>query len=109
MEDALGAFLSMLGLFGGISLLVWTSTRAKIERIKAERQVSQSAPPDAVLAELKILTQKIAEVQSTSHQFDLSFDAALDRLESRVGRLETQTVAQSTPTNDVSQQRIGQR
>ena len=96
MEDMLGGLLAMLGMFGGISLLVWTSTKAKIERLKAERQDWQpTAMPNesAVLAELKALKQQMGEMQSTGHQFDLSFDAALNRLEGRVDRLETKSAA----------------
>ncbi len=80
MGDALGAFLSMLGLFGGISLIIWTSTQAKIARLKAERggQQTDALPQDSsVIAELKALKQQISEMHSTSHQFDISFDEAL--------------------------------
>ncbi len=93
-EDLFGFFVSLGGL-SGIALIIWTSMMAKIARIKAEAQVRQmtAAPlPEAgVTAELKALRQQIAEMQSTGHQFDISFDAALERLESRVNRLETKS------------------
>ena len=46
------------------------------------------------------MKQQIAEMHSTSHQFDLSFDEALNRLESRVGRLETKSATRGAATED---------
>lgn len=43
------------------------------------------------------MRQQMAEMHSTSHGFDISFDEALSRLEGRVGRLETSSAA---GTND---------
>lgn len=98
MEQGISALCIMFSFFGGISLLVWTSTRAKIERIKAERQMGQPVEASPILAELQTLTRQMAEMQSTNHQFNISFDAALDRLENRVGRLETKAaVTVATP------------
>jgi hypothetical protein len=92
-----GAVLVILSTLGGIAGIIAATGWSKAERIRAEGKAAQksgaNAPSDAVLAELKILTQQMAEMQTTSHQFDLSFDAALDRLESRVGRLETKAAA----------------
>ena len=103
MGDALGAATVVLSLFGGISLVVWTSTKARIARMLAERQsLPMSAQPQdsAVLAELKAMKQQMAERHSTSHQFDLSFDEALNRLEGRVGRLETKSATRGASTED---------
>ena len=103
MEEALGAATVMLSIFGGISLVVWASTKARIARIMAERQSSpaNTLPQDGqVLAELKAMKQQMAEMHSTSHQFDLSFDEALNRLEGRVGRLETKTATRGSVTAD---------
>ena len=93
-----------LGSFGGVALIIWTSMQAKIARIKAEAQVRrESAAPaeeTAVLAELKALKHQVEQMQSTSHQFDISFDEALGRLEGRVGRLETKSAASTAQTTD---------
>jgi hypothetical protein len=95
-KDLFGLFAT-LGTCGGISLIIWTSVQAKIAKIKAEAQSRrQDATPSqdgAVLAELKALKQQMAEMHSTSHGFDISFDEALGRLEGRVGRLETKSAA----------------
>lgn len=101
MEDALGAATVMLSIFGGISLVVWASTKARIARMMADRasQFTGTLPQDgAVLAELKAMKQQMAEMHSTSHQFDLSFDDALNRLEGRVSRIETKAATRTAVT-----------
>ncbi len=101
MVEALGAATATLSLFGGISLLVWASTKAKIARIRAERENAPAGtlPQDeAILAELRAMKQQMAEMHSTSHQFDLSFDDALNRLESRVSRIETKAATRTAVT-----------
>ena len=45
MEQGFGAALAMFGLFGGTSLIIWTSVQAKIARIKAEAQARQQSTP----------------------------------------------------------------
>lgn len=102
MGDAVQALCVLFGTFGGVSLIIWTSVQAKIARIKAEAEASRGAaapmPNDTLLAELKALKQQMAEMHSTSHQFDISFDEALSRMEGRVGRLETRSAASVTST-----------
>ncbi len=98
-NNGIDAVFIILSVFSGVSLLVWTSVKAKVVRIKAERPDVQSAavPQEgAVLAELKALKQQMAEMHSTSHQFDLSFDETLSRMEGRVGRLETKSAASAS-------------
>ena len=109
MNEGIEAALIMLSMFGGISMVIRAGTRAKIERLRAEREMWQ--PPvaqqsaalpaqnsdGAVLAELRALKQQVAEMQSTGHQFDISFDAALERMQARVERLETKAAASSAP------------
>ena len=95
-NDLTGLFAT-LGSFGGIALIIWTSVQAKIAKLRAEAQLQRSllapAPRDSVNAELQALRQQVSEMQNTSHQFDISFDAALGRLEERMNRVETKVVA----------------
>ncbi len=111
-NDLTGLFAT-LGTFGGVSLIIWTSMQAKIARIKAEAQVCRqsTAPTEdgAVLAELKALRQQMEQMQSTSHGFDLSFDEALGRLESRVGRVEARGAAPIASPLPEEVQRAGLR
>lgn len=97
--------LQPLSVFGGIAMIIWASAKAKLEHRKLDMQRGQttlsqpqvSQPQDtAVLAELKALKQQMAEMHSTSHGFDISFDEALGRLEGRVGRLETKSAASAS-------------
>ena len=89
--------LILLSIFGGVSGVIAVSGWARAERIRAMGRGRQSAERpevnDPVLAELKALKQQISEMQNTSHQFDLSFDESLTRLEQRVNHLETKTAS----------------
>ena len=111
--DAAQALCVLGGSFGGVSLVIWTSTQAKIARIKAEAEANRimaaPMPTDTVLAELKAMRQQIEQMQSTSHQFDLSFDAALSRLEERVSRVETRGAALAAIPQPEEVQRVGLR
>ena len=100
VEHIIGDLLETISVFGGISLVVWTSAKAILEHRKlgmmARQPVVPTLPNDPVLAELKDLKQQMAEMHSTSHQFDISFDEALSRMEGRVNRLETKSTAAIT-------------
>lgn len=103
MEAIIGVSGLILSIFGGISLVIWTSMQAKIARIKAERDTStpsRQSEDSAVLAELRALKQQMAEMHSTGHQFDLSFDDALNRLEGRVGQMETKSATRGAAAED---------
>ncbi len=104
-HGAIDAIFIILSSLGGIAGIVAAAGWAKAEHIRAERMgrtesASDTAQDSAVLAELKALKQQIAEMHSTSHQFDISFDEALSRMESRVGRLETKTAVGTAVTSD---------
>jgi hypothetical protein len=91
--------LQPLAIFGGIAMIVWASAKAKLEHRKLDMRQGQPLEmrpvlaEDRVLAELKAMQQHMAEMQNTSHQFDLSFDAALNRLEERISRVEAKPTA----------------
>ena len=106
-HNDLAAVWVTFGMFGGTALIIWTSMQAKIARIKAEAQARREAvaPAEdtAVLAQLKAIQQQMAQMQSTSHQFDISFDEALGRLEGRINRLETKSAVGTVQTTDAPQ------
>lgn len=98
--------LAVIGAFGFVPLTVWVANKAKLDRLKIERDIQRNAlgPQDAsVLAELKAMRQQMEQVQSTSHQLDISFDEALGRLEGRINRLETKSAASTIQTTDTPQ------
>ena len=114
MGEGFGAALAMFSLFGGTSLIIWTTVQAKIARIKAEAQARQQSAPlpedNAILAEMKAMRQQMEQMQSTSHGFDLSFDEALSRLEQRISRVETKVAAVPTAASQSEEvQRVGLR
>jgi Tfp pilus assembly protein PilO len=92
---AMGDLIECLGIFGGIGLIILASNKAKIDKMRAEREIMRQSlsPRGETSTDLQELKQQISEMQSTSHQFDISFDAALSRLEERVSRVETKVAA----------------
>lgn len=75
---------------------IWTKHLQKIEelRLKAKGQLSEE-----VKAELQQMQEQIQSLRNTSTKFDMSFDAALERLEQRMGRVEMrQGVSAATET-----------
>jgi len=95
---AIDAIFIILSSLGGVAAIIGAAGWSRAEHIRAERMgraesASDTAQDAAVLAELKALKQQMAEMHSTSHQFDISFDEALSRMEGRVGRLETKSAA----------------
>ena len=102
IENIIGELLTPFAVFGGIALLVWTSAKAKLEHRKldlmAQQPILSTLPNDPILAGLKELKQQMAEMQSTGHQFDISFDEALNRIEGRVNRLETKSAVATAQT-----------
>ncbi len=104
---AIDAIFIILSSLGGVAAIIGAAGWTRAAQIRAER-LSHAAPSQeaaqetAVLVELKALKQQMAEMHSTSHQFDISFDEALNRLEGRVGRLETKSAAVSAVASDSS-------
>ena len=96
-HEFINGVLEPLAVFGGIAMIILASAKAKLEHRKLDMRQGQPLETrpvqsdDRILMELKAMQQQIAEMQSTSHQFDISFDAALSRLEERVNRVETKT------------------
>lgn len=107
--ECVGVFGS---IFGGISLVILAGNKAKIDKMRAEREImQQSLTPRSELSSTDVqgLKEQISEMQNTSHQFDISFDAALSRLEERVSRVETKVAASPSGTSQSEQyQRTGQ-
>ncbi len=107
-----------LSIFGGIALVIWASAKAKLEHRKLDMRLGQPletrapASEDKVLTEMKALRQQMEQMQSTNHQFDISFDEALNRLEGRINRLETKsavsTAASPAATDTPNTLRNGQ-
>jgi hypothetical protein len=91
---------------------VWQITMPFLDARQVQVNPPPSAPPrretgdeGSVLAEVQALRRQMEQMQSTGHQFDLSFDAALTRLEERVHRVEIKQM--STAADDTARVRLG--
>ena len=101
-HDFINDVLQPLAIFGGIASIIWASAKAKLEHRKLDMRLTQPQearsplPDSSVAAELRALREQVAQMQSTGHSFDLSFDEALNRMENRLSRLETKSAASGT-------------
>jgi aspartate carbamoyltransferase catalytic subunit len=77
--------LGILAVFGIPIIAILTGHQQKMAQLRAQ---SQQGADKKVLDELQALRQQMAELRDTSTRYDMSFDAALQRIESRVGNLE---------------------
>jgi hypothetical protein len=88
----------VLGIGSGIVKSILASQERRLE-IRMNAQQGQS---EQVAQQLQALRAEVATLRDTSHQFDVSFDEAITRLEQRVGRVETKTAPPIAPVNDTS-------
>ncbi len=105
-HEIFGDVLQPLAFFGGIAMIILASAKAKLDHRKLDMMRGQplesrpAASEGKILAEMKAMRQQMEQMQSTNHQFDLSFDEALNRLEGRISRLETKPVVSTTTSAD---------
>lgn len=82
-------FLFVLGIMAIIFsvpiVAIWTEHRRKVMEMQLR---AQSAPNEKVESRLQELRREIADLRATSTEYDLSFDSALERMESRIAYLE---------------------
>jgi hypothetical protein len=82
-------------VFGIPLSAVWTSHFRKLAEIKARQQTNIS---DETRAQLAAIRDEMAALRDTTTKFDMSFDAALSRLEQRVDRIEERDLPRHTVT-----------
>jgi hypothetical protein len=85
VPDELIAIVAILAVFGIPIIAILTSHQQKMAQLRAQ---SSQATDAKVLEELQSLKQQMAELRDTTTRYDMSFDAALQRIESRVGNVE---------------------
>jgi hypothetical protein len=83
MEDVLICFI----IFGSIFGMVAMRQRNKLEEMRLLR--GQGAQGESI-SEIRKLQEQIHELRDTTTRYDMSFDAALQRLEARVSHIEVQ-------------------
>lgn len=88
MAETLAAVIVPLSFFGSILTWVWMRQHHRIEELKVIR--GQGAGGADLANEIRQIQQQLHELRDTTTRYDMSFDAALQRLESRVSHLEVQ-------------------
>ena len=88
--------IAVTGLFGWIPVAVWWKHRIRLEEIRNQRGAGVA---DETLSALREMQRELRDLRETTTKFDLSFDAGLDRLEERVGRVEERTVVPTAYRN----------
>src|SRR5262245_60428961 len=100
--DANTAMVVITAILGGSALItsiVIIGTRAwqKVEAMKYQGVQGKSELASTV-TELK---REVAQLRDTTTRYDMAFDTALERLESRIAQVEKNSRAASTETEQV--------
>ena len=95
MSDWVGA-ISVICIFGWIPLKVILGHIAKMAELRGGGGAANAAAFQEMRAELKALRE-------TTTRFDVSFDAALTRLEERMQSVETERILSSYETSDTAE------
>ena len=87
-------------IFGLPVIGILTSHHRKVLELKAKMGGTVDSNVAAELSELK---KQVSELRDTTTRYDLSFDAALQRMESRMGHMEQRIgkVEQASPSVEV--------
>ncbi len=91
--DDLVQLLGACFLFGWIPITVYWKNKIRFEEVRAQNRRAGNSDDSATLNALRELRQEVQALRDTTTKFDMTFDAALDRLEARVERVETRTAA----------------
>ena len=111
MIDAgtLGVFIPISAIVLGIGAGIVKTITGSQERRMEMRLRLQQGQSDAVTQQIAALRAEIAALRDTSTQFDVSLEQTVQRLEDRLGRLETKSAVQSVAAHDEPTQRVGTR
>ena len=96
--ETITALAGIFFLFG-LPAIIWHIQRMAQIKSKSGGQLDNTA-----LSELLQLKAQMAELRDMTTRYDLSFDAALQRIESRVGNVESRvsSIEQETVKNRVT-------
>ena len=98
MED-LVAIIAVSGLFGWIPIMVYMKHKIHLETLRLQGKAGAET-----LQAVEELRAEVRQLRDTSTKFDVAFDAALDRMEQRVDRVESRV---ATVASDAEQVRVG--
>ncbi len=84
-------FMFVLGIMALVfsipALAIWTEHKRKMAEMQLRLKSARDAE-GASEAQVRELAKQLAELRSTATEYDLSFDSALQRLESRMNLLD---------------------
>ena len=101
-----GISIPLLAIGSGIVQNILKSQERRMEM----RLQAQQGKNEDVTRQLDALRAEVAALRDTSTQFDMSLEHSVERLEERVGRVETKVVAGPVATSQPeSMQRVGLR
>jgi hypothetical protein len=93
-EGMIALMIPLAAVVGMFILPIWTAHQRKMMELKL--QAGQKTD-DNLLRELQSIKDQIVELRDTTTRYDMSFDSALQRMESRVGHLETRVSSMEQP------------
>jgi hypothetical protein len=102
MGELIG-LIAVGGVFSIPIVAIWTAHQRKMLEMKQQMMGRSDSNVTAAIEELR---QELRQLRDTTLQYDLSFDSALQRMESRVETLERRAIA-STDSNNPLEQRLG--
>jgi hypothetical protein len=93
LYDASTVFVALIAAAGGLGALflaipiyaIHAYNRRKVEEVRARQDVQIAAETRAALEAMR---KEIAALRDTTTEYDVSFDTALHRIESRVAHVE---------------------
>jgi hypothetical protein len=102
----MGEFVGLVAVlcFFGIPLsAIWGHNRRKMMELKMRMSQGDDA---AVRASIEALRAEVKSLRDTTMQYDISFDSALQRVESRVDRIERRVLpTESAQISELSRSR----
>ena len=102
MWESIGPMFACACVFGIPIVAIITKHQRKMLEMRLQME---NRGDSSVRAELEALRQEVQSLRNTSMQYDLSFDTALQRMESRMDSFERRS--QSAQSEDVHLMRAG--
>lgn len=106
MGEELAGLIAAFGLFGWIPIAVYFKHKIRLEEIRAHRNVTHGVDTSGIVQALQQLRGEVQELRDTTTKFDMSFDAALTRLESRVDEIDERAARARQPVEPPATARV---
>ena len=87
------SLVAVLGFFGIPLSAIWGHNRRRMMELKLRINQGDDA---SVKAAIEALRAEVRTLRDTTMQYDISFDSALQRVESRVDRIERRALTTDT-------------